>query len=186
MLKAISILAAVSLSVLVLGLSIARTRWVPELAGGLEVMAAEESESDYVMPYPGVLPDSPLYIVKMIRDKVREILTVAAEDKVVLFNLYADKRVGAMEVLMKSGKVDLAIDTGNKGAAYQQKALAALEAVKARGGDVGKGGNVLERAILKHIEIVSNLQETNQEAPLSGMLEQMEKNYASVKATLGR
>lgn len=187
MLKTLFTVLALSLSVLVLAISISKNRCTHELSSGFEVWAMEgEAPSDYVMPYPGVLPDSPLYMLKMMRDRIREILTIAPADQVMLFNLYADKRVGAMEVLMNSGKTELAIETGNKGALYQQKAIGALEVVKARGGDVGKGGNVLERAIRKHIEMVTDMQQENDDAQLSGIAESMEKNYAAVKKVLGR
>ena len=175
------------LSVVMLGISIDRNRWTQGVAGGFVVLAMEEGEeSDYVMPYPGVLPDSPLYIVKMVRDWLREVLSVAPEDKVELFNQYADKRVGAMEALMRGGKFELAVETGEKGAMYQERAIGALEAVKARGGDVGKGGNVLERAILKHVEIARKLSEENESVDLSGLIGSMEKHYDEVKKVLGR
>src|SRR5690606_8329732 len=58
-----------------------------------------ETSSDYYLPYPGILPDHMLYPLKMIRDKMRLLLANNLSTKTSLQLLYANKRIGAAEVL---------------------------------------------------------------------------------------
>ena len=53
----------------------------------------------YNLPYPGLLPDSPLYITKVIRDKITDFLTRDNLKKAELYLLYSDKRVSMSLVL---------------------------------------------------------------------------------------
>ena len=69
---------------------------------------------EYYLPYPGILPDSPLYKIKAIRDRVQLVLTFDEVQKAERELLYADKRVGAAWALADGGKADLAVSTATK------------------------------------------------------------------------
>ena len=46
----------------------------------------------YNLPYPGLLPDNPLYITKIMRDKITDFLTRDNLKKAELYLLYSDKK----------------------------------------------------------------------------------------------
>ncbi|OGH48276.1 MAG: hypothetical protein A3A51_00555 [Candidatus Levybacteria bacterium RIFCSPLOWO2_01_FULL_39_10] len=85
---------------------------------------------DYHLPYPGILPDNPLYKLKLIRDKIRELFTTNPEKKADFYLLQADKRLAAGILLFEKGKGELSEQTISKGQNYLEKAL--IESQKAK------------------------------------------------------
>lgn len=80
----------------------------------------------YTLPHPGIAPDHPLYLLKKIRDRGREIFTTETEDKMRLYILYADKHVGMAEIMFNKGKIKLAAETLDRGETYARKAAEIL------------------------------------------------------------
>lgn len=72
----------------------------------------------YELPYPGILPDNPLYFVKIVRDRIIEFLTRDNIKKAQLYLLFSDKRAASALVLVQNGKNSLAITTLSKGEKY--------------------------------------------------------------------
>lgn len=72
--------------------------------------------------YPGILPNHPLYFVKMIRDKAILSLTRNPQKKTHLFLQYADKRLTAGQILIYQEEYDLGVSTITKAEKYLQKA----------------------------------------------------------------
>lgn len=114
----------------------------------------QEQAANYYLPYPGVLPDHPLYFVKMIRDRVREWLTVGEGNKVRLWQLYADKRMRAAKALVEGGQRELGVKTAQKAVMYQERAVEMTGGLKKKGSDVGRMANSLEKATAKHEEVL--------------------------------
>lgn len=85
---------------------------------------------DYTLPYPGVLPGSPLYTVKMVRDKFMEILISDPVKKSNFYILQADKRLGSALLLFEKGDEEAAYSALSKGQKYLEKSLA--KAIEAR------------------------------------------------------
>ena len=56
---------------------------------------------DYELPYPGLLPDNPLYPIKVFRDKVVSFFITDAQKQATFDLLQADKRVAAGEYLLQ-------------------------------------------------------------------------------------
>lgn len=81
-------------------------------------------DGDYYLPYPGILPDHGLYPFKMVRDRLRLWLAHQPEEKFHLQLLYADKRIGAAQVLVAGGKSELGLDTAVKAEGYLSQAVA--------------------------------------------------------------
>ena len=77
---------------------------------------------DYYLPYPGILPDSPFYWVKMARDRVQLWLTPSPLKKAEKLLLYADKRLGAGYSLVDGGKERLGVSTLTKAEKYLERA----------------------------------------------------------------
>lgn len=72
----------------------------------------------YELPYPGILPDHPLYIMKIARDRVLEYTTRDPVKKAQLYLLLSDKRVAMSLALIQKGKIKPAISTLSKGEKY--------------------------------------------------------------------
>lgn len=69
---------------------------------------------DYTLPYPGILPDHPLYKLKVLRDKLIPLFISAPQKKVEFYLLQTDKGIEATRVLVKKGDIELAKETGLK------------------------------------------------------------------------
>lgn len=112
----------------------------------------------YELPYPGILPDHPLYALKVTRDRVLEFFTRDNLKKVNLYLLFSDKRLKMAEYLAKKGKNDLAITTASKGEKYFLKIPPLLKSSKQQG--VSPDPSLLERVRLsnkKHKQLLVTL-----------------------------
>ncbi len=111
---------------------------------------------EYYLPYPGILPDSPLYKIKAIRDRVQLVLTFDEVQKAERELLYADKRVGAAWALADGGKADLAVSTATKAEKYLESAVNRVKKLSSSGRDVKSIMMTLEKAVAKHREILES------------------------------
>lgn len=112
----------------------------------------------YTLPYPGLLPDSPLYITKIIRDRINDFLTRDNLKKAELYLLNSDKRISMSLVLASKGKNQLAIDTFIKGEKYFLKIPSLLRAAKKQGGQAPSSFvETLKLSNAKHKELIEEL-----------------------------
>jgi len=124
----------------------------------------------YTLPYPGILPDHPLYIVKAVRDKLMDILTRNYLKKANLYLLFSDKRVNMAIMLSKKGKNKLAVTTFAKGEKYFLKIPDLLLTSKKQG--VGSSTELIEiikTSNAKHLEIANDLLKTTPASQLKTM-----------------
>lgn len=112
---------------------------------------------EYYLPYPGVLPDSPLYKVKMVRDRISMWLTFGEEKKAERELLYADKRINAAVVLSEGGKKSLGVSTATKASKYLYGSFVKLEKAAKSGKDVKSMLLKLGKASAKHAEILEKM-----------------------------
>lgn len=81
-------------------------------------------EIDYSMPYPGrVTPDSALWSVKALRDKVWLALTFEPSKRAAIMLNYSDKRIQMAQRLFEEDKADLAVSTMTKAEKYLEEAV---------------------------------------------------------------
>lgn len=120
-----------------------------EISTDQNIVAIQDLVGDYYLPYPGILPDHPLYRVKMLRDRIRLVLANTPEKKFELQLLYADKRIGAAEVLQNGGKVALAQETAFKAEGYLVQAANSAESI-----NEAELWQRLRRASVKHLSIL--------------------------------
>lgn len=92
---------------------------------------AQEKAADYQLPYPGILPDNPLYPLKAFRDRVVDFLISDPLKKAEFNILQSDKHLNAGIYLLKKGKPDLAESTISKGENYFEKAMGNIREAKA-------------------------------------------------------
>lgn len=72
----------------------------------------------YNLPYPGLLPDHPLYFLKIVRDRITEFATRDNLKKAEFYLLTSDKRIAMALALAKKGRDKLAVETFVKGEKY--------------------------------------------------------------------
>ena len=77
----------------------------------------------YELPYPGILPGSPLYTLKALRDRITEIFTSDPVKKANFYLLQADKRLAAALILSERGEGELAETTLSKSQNYLEKSI---------------------------------------------------------------
>lgn len=117
-----------------------------------EVISQDQIE--YNLPYPGILPDHPLFFLKKIRDKILEWTTRDSLKKAQLYLLYSDKRLAMALALVKNGKEKHALTAYTQGEQYFLKIPPLLEASKKQG--VSAPSEFIEKLKLsnaKHKEI---------------------------------
>lgn len=79
---------------------------------------------NYELPYPGMLPDSPFYILKVMRDGMIKLL-INDDMKMAKFNLLnAEKRVYAAKLLTDKNSDKIALETLSKGNNYLNDCVA--------------------------------------------------------------
>jgi hypothetical protein len=117
--------------------------------------APEKQEKvNYDLPYPGLLPDSPLYFLKAIRDRVIQFLVSDPQKKAEFNLLSSDKRTNAGYYLIVKDKDDMGVLYISKGNNYMHTAI--IDAKNA--GEKGK--TVLDKikpSIKKHEEVVEGV-----------------------------
>ena len=128
---------------------------------------------NYELPYPGILPDHPLYIFKMIRDRITEILISDPTKKANFYLLQADKRLAAGILLLQKGKGDLSETTISKGQNYLEKSLESAGDGKSQQKDVLDIAAKIKASSIKHIEEIEKLR--NREA--GGIAEKFEQHF---------
>lgn len=95
------------------------------------------STVEYQLPYPGILPGSPLYSIKMVRDRIMEILISDPIRKSNFYLLQADKRMASALMLYEKGDDKMAETTLTKAQKYLEKSLSKAQEAKNSGKDVG-------------------------------------------------
>lgn len=113
---------------------------------------------EYVLPYPGILPDNPLYFIKRLRDRILDFLIVDPVRKAEFYLLQADKRIGMGVALIEKGNTTLAESTISEGEKYFAQAVNSLQSVSNSGKEVpGYIVDRLKKSIVKHEEILNGL-----------------------------
>src|SRR3989344_603055 len=119
---------------------------------------------EYNLPYPGLLPDSPLYSLKSLRDKIVSFLISSPLKKAEFNLLQADKRLNAGMYLFNAAKgdakkINLAIVTISKAENYFFEAIAEIRKANSQGIDTKSLTEKLVDSSRKHQEVVKSLEE---------------------------
>lgn len=112
---------------------------------------------DYLLPYPGILPDSPLYGFKTLRDKIVSTMIGDPLKKAEFDLLQADKRIGAALLLLKTGNKEkqlVAMSTISKGQNYYEEAIDKLAEARKQGTGVTGIDTNMKRAGAAHIYLM--------------------------------
>lgn len=98
-----------------------------------QTISLSDQKVIYELPYPGILPDNPLYSIKAVRDRLLDFFTRDNVKKAQLYLMYSDKRAHMAILLAKKGKEQLAITTLSKGEKYSAQIPGLLKSSKAQG-----------------------------------------------------
>lgn len=111
---------------------------------------------DYTLPYPGLLPDNPLYPLKAFRDKVISMFISDPLKKAKFDLLQSDKRINASLYLynQQHDKEDVIMNTISKGENYFEDGIAQIRQAKVQGEDSRDIVRLYSKASQKHIEIL--------------------------------
>ncbi len=104
----------------------------PPLSLGQQTVMHQERVI-YNLPYPGLLPDHPLYFLKAIRDRFLDMSTRDYLKKAELYLLLSDKRVAMALALADEGKDNLAVSTLSKAEKYFLKIPPLLQTSRKQG-----------------------------------------------------
>lgn len=131
-----------------------------------QVFAQEEEGSpsaevkvEYTLPYPGLLPDSPLYFLRASRDRIVSFLISDPLKKAEFDLLQADKRLAAGIMLAEKNKYELANSTISKGENYFESALAKAQEAKKQRIAVDSIASRLYHSSLKHQEVLQEMEQ---------------------------
>lgn len=142
---------------------------------GVDMNASPSSEIkkeriNYEFPFPGMLPDHPLYILKVIRDGIVKRL-INDELMLAKFSLSsAEKRMYAGRLLLEKDEHELAIDSISKSANYLSDTLSAVTTYHRKHPKSFEYKPFLQKfktATEKHIEVMEDIKPS------------VEKNYLS-------
>lgn len=141
--------------------------------------ASPSTKVEYFLPYPGILPDHPLYFLKVFRDRVLDFLIRDPVKKIEFHLLMADKRLNMGIFLIDKGKPSLAETTVSKGEKYLLRAVEGVKKAEEKGREVDPGLlDELKKATLKHGEVILELLEKapdEQKIGFNSSLELVEK-----------
>lgn len=114
--------------------------------------------TDYQLPYPGILPDNPLYNLKTLRDKIMSFLISVPSKKAEFDLLQADKRLSVAITLFDLKKYELSEATISKGENYFEEALKNIRISKMQGVVIDPSLLTnMELSSKKHKEIIGNM-----------------------------
>lgn len=136
----------------------------------------QEKKQEYLLPFPGILPDHPLYFFKQVRDGILDRLIVDPLRKAEFHILQADKRLNMGLVLLEQKKETLAETTISKGEKYMERAARGLSAFKSTGRPVPASIiDKLTRSMEKHVEVLEKTNFTGTLALVKKLQSEIEK-----------
>ncbi len=120
----------------------------------------ERIEITYYFPYPGkILPDSPFWPLKALRDKIWIFMTRDLGKRAELKLLCADKRLISSRMLFEKDKPEIALSTLTKAEKYLEEAVNIEEQSRGEGSDTSTLLLKLSNASLKHQEVINEILE---------------------------
>jgi hypothetical protein len=119
----------------------------------------DNSVIDYPLPFPGkVLPDSALWPLKALRDKLWLLLTPTPERKSELVLLFADKRLVMSRMLFEKDKPEIAFSALTKAEKYLESSMQYERKARERGVNTAELLEKLAMSALKHMEEMEEMQ----------------------------
>lgn len=132
---------------------------------------------EYDLPYPGMLPDHPLYVLKSARDAVMVFLTRDYIKKSELMLLLSDKHAAMAMALAKNGEWSDAAEVLRQSEDMFDEILKTLDESTDQG--VAPGGELIQQVIMsneKHKEVIQQLLVTSPQGSRDQLEEVLKHN----------
>lgn len=137
-----------------------------------EVLGDKDVDIEYNLAFPGkVLPDSPLWPVKALRDKIWLLVTTNDSRKAEIKLLFADKRLGAAKTLFDNGNAEVGYSTLTKAEKYLSEASQLEKEIRTKGEDTTEFLRRLSYASLKHYQVIQQIKEIAPQDAIPGIVE---------------
>lgn len=144
--------------------------------------AFDDQKIKYNLPYPGVLPDNPLYFLKSARDNIVEFMTRDNIKKARLYLNSSDKKMAMSLLLEKKGREKMAVQTVIQGEKDFIKLASLLKEAKKQG--VSPEGEFVLNIKLsneKHREVIQTLQKELSSEKSTDIIQALKTNEAIKK-----
>lgn len=138
---------------------IAQVRYVfSESPAPTPSVSIKEVNVKYQLPPAGtILPDSPFWPVKALRDQIWLFLTFNPAKKADLYLLFADKRLVSAQILLRNSKFDLGLSVLTKAEKYLQSADDEEKIAKESGMNTSSFLTRYAMSTLKHRQIMDEM-----------------------------
>lgn len=100
------------------------------VAWAQEAQESQVAGQEYTLPYSGLLPDSPLYPFKKMRDSVWVFFTRDSLKKAELLLLHSDKKIAMAQVLADKGNWNKALEIAQDSEEDVAKMITAIQMAK--------------------------------------------------------
>ncbi len=130
---------------------------------------------NYELPYPGILPGSALYTVKLIRDKFTEVMPSSPLKKSNFYLLQADKRLAAFLILYKRGDKEVAFETLSKSQTYLDKSFEKMKEAKETDENVYEINSKIKTSSDKQKEEIDSLLKSSSGEDLNKLKDGLQK-----------
>ena len=113
-------------------------------------------KSEYTLPFPGLLPDHPLYFLKNFRDFLLDKLIVDPIRRSEFYLLQADKKLAMAIAFIEKGNTTRAEEVLAKSGKHMEQSIGGLATLKSQGKETP--GYVVDRianALVKHEEVLN-------------------------------
>lgn len=158
------------------------------LGSSVAALSPSPTHIEYALPYPGLLPDHPLYTLKTWRDRILILLTRDPLKRSQLYLLFADKHMGMGQSLWDGKQYDLATATFIQGEKYLLTSASTLVSLRNENKLPPGVAEKVGLSAKKHEEILNKLQaisdaekEKMQLTEALGMTYQAMQQVASLK-----
>ena len=116
------------------------------------------SSVNYDLTYPGILPDNPLYFLKMAKDNLLSFFIGKPIEKATFILLQSDKQISASKLLLSQNKdTSLIHETTVNSQNYFQAAIDTTVDAKKQGYDIHEIIGILQAASKKHHQIIDEI-----------------------------
>lgn len=123
-----------------------------------QVVSEKPTKLEYTLPYPGILPDHPLFVLKRFRDWMLEMLIADPVRRGEFYILQADKRLNMAVFLKEQGKEKLVAESVALSLSFRKRAIEQFINAKSAGKPLpGHVLDRLEKSLAKHAEVLTDL-----------------------------
>lgn len=118
------------------------------------------SDVSYSLPYPGILPNSPLWPLKVLRERLALYFTSDPLEKAQRTLFLADKRLAASSELFSQGDYPGGVATVTRAEKYLEEALLEGRDADVKGEDASGFFETLSKASLTHRQVLEEMMKT--------------------------